>query len=116
MFIPIRIEPMFSYTFSDADGNIVDPSNMTSYNQTMLNAVKYRPAPAGITDIFGFFTWIVTGVKLILNIFMTPIFGVPQFMTNYLYVPAFITVGLGAMLTIVQLAGLYEFASGREIL
>jgi hypothetical protein len=115
-FIPgVRFEPLFGYTFVDADGNTLDFTNSTSFNQTIQNSVKYRPAPAGITDIFGFFSWVITGVKLLVNVFVTPLYGLPQFITNYMYVPSFITTPLGVLLGIVQLLGIYEFATGRSV-
>lgn len=116
MFIPVRIPALFGYTIQDADGNTLDMNDANSFNQTFTNVAKYRPAPAGITDIFGFFSWILTGVKLVINIFVTPIFGLPQFLTNYFYVPAFVSVGFGAMLGIIQICGVYEFATGRELI
>jgi hypothetical protein len=115
-FIPgTRFEPLFGYSFQDADGNTFDMSDPNSFNQTITNAVKYRPAPSGITDIFGFFSWVITGVRLIANIFITPFYGLPMFLTNNFGIPSFITVGIGAVLGIVQLLGLYEFATGRQI-
>jgi hypothetical protein len=115
-FLPgTRFEPLFGYTFKDADGNTVDMSNPDSFNQTMMNAAKYRPAPAGITDIFGFFSWVITGVRLIVNVFITPFYGLPMFLTNNFHIPAFITMGFGAILGLVQLLGVYEFATGRSL-
>lgn len=116
MFIPVQYQTWMSYTFRDANNNLVDPNNQTSWNQTLTNAAEYKPAPTGITDIFGFFTWVVNGVKLIINTLLSPIYGFPQFIVKYFWVPEFIMIYISGVLGFIQILGLYEFTTGRPIL
>ena len=114
-FIVMPAKPLFGYDLTDATGNTASYGNFTQWNQTMRDAATYKQAPSGITDIFGFFSWIVTGIKFILNMLFLPIYGFPQWMTNF-WIPEFITEGFGAILFIIQLLGIYEWATGRPIL
>ena len=106
---------LIGYQLHDANGNVINPSDINSYNATMQNTVAYAPAPSGITDIFGFFTWVLAGGRLIVNAFFMPLFGFPQLLTQF-YVPTFVTYPIGTLLMLIQIVGLYEFFSGREII
>jgi hypothetical protein len=111
----VRIEPLFKNTFMDADGNLVDMNDPDSFNRTLQNTVSYKPAPSGITDIFGFFSWVITGVRVLANIFIAPIFGLAQFVTNNFYVAAFVTSSFMGIFGMLQILSIYEFATGRTI-
>ena len=114
-FIPVQYQTWLDYTFRDAKNNVVDVTNQASWNQTMNVATEYQAAPQGLNDIFGFFTWVINGGKLIVNTLLSPVYGFPQFIVTYFWVPQFLMNYVAATLGIIQIFGLYEFFTGRDI-
>jgi hypothetical protein len=118
-FIQFSITPMFDVGFNDQNNNVVTGDQLSSgdysqYNQSMQNFIGYKPAPSGITDIFGFFSWVITGIRLLFNAFFMPLIGLPQFlMAEPFYLPAFMAGGLGVLIFILQISAAVEFATSR---
>ena len=110
----MTVRPLIGgYVFRDADNNVANYSSTSSYNSTMQNVAAYKPAPLGLSDIFGFFSWVITGIKLIINAFFMPLFGFPTLMESF-WIPNFITQPFGGLLFILEILGLYEFTTGRD--
>jgi hypothetical protein len=117
-FLPgVDVEPMWKQDsmIVDARGVTVNASDFSSYNDSLQSAASYKTAPSGITDIFGFFSWVITGIRLIVNLLFMPLFGVPQFFVTHFWVPIFLAGSMGTLLFIIQLIGIYSFATGREV-
>jgi len=112
--IPFEVNPLFGYTFKDSENRVVNASDSASFNSTFIDIVSYNPAPSGLSDVYGFFSWVVTGGKLMVNAFFFPLFGFPGYLTSF-WIPTFVTYPIGGLLFLIQIVGLYEFLSGREI-
>jgi len=113
-FIPVNYNPLFGYEFRDANNNVVDTSDFESYNRTMHSAITYSPTP-DLTDIFGIFSWVLNGIRILSNTFFMPVYGFPEFLMNF-HVPYMLTLPLGTLLFLIQIIAIYEIASGRRFL
>jgi len=113
-YMPFDIQPLFTYEFKGSENIFINATNSSSYQNTLQDVVEYKPAPAGLTDIFGFFTWVIAGGRFIVNAFFMPLFGFPKLIQKF-WIPEFVTYPIASILFLIQVVGIYEFFSGREV-
>jgi len=113
-FIPLEIQPLWGYEIRDSDANTINVSDSTDYNASLTGVVSFDPAPQGLNDVFGFFSFVITGARFMVNTFFMTLFGFPSFLTQF-NIPAFVTTPIGVVLFVIQMVGMYEFLTGRDI-
>lgn len=112
-FLEMKIVPLFGYGIQDYNSNTVNPNDVTAYNSSMQTFVSYKPPPSGITDVFGFFSWVITGGRMLFNAFMLPLIGLPDFFTNQLLFPPFMSYSFGSIIFLLQTSALIEYFTSR---
>jgi hypothetical protein len=124
--VDMEIAPMFdtSKMIKDSNGNNIDISvknssgEVTGINETLMKSVLENmsaytsPAPA-LTDWLGFFGYVLPAMRFMVNTMMLPVFGLPSFMVEYLYVPSILAYFIGLLLFIAMMLGIVEFITGR---
>jgi hypothetical protein len=109
---------LIGFGFTDANNNYINlsdtsPAGLAAWNKSITSAAEYRPAPGGITDIFGFFSWVVTGMRLIVNIFITPFYDLPMWVSQNFGIIPILTMPFGVALGVLQMIGLFQWATTR---
>lgn len=111
--ISAQINSKQGYTFSDSNGVVVSPSELSSVNSTLQGIATFNPLSFGtFSDIFGL-SWVLAFIRIVINAFFMPLFGLPEFLTGLLGLPAFIVAPFGYLLFLTQCIGAYMLLTGR---
>lgn len=113
-FIPFEFNPLFTYSIRDGNNNVINASDPDAVQAALQDAAQYKPGPESLIDSFGFFSWVVTGGRFLVNGFFMTLTGFPSLMQQF-WIPYIAALPIGAILFIIQMIGLYEFFSGREL-
>jgi len=113
-FIPFDVTPIFGYEFRDAENNVVNATDQSYYNSTLKNTVNFDPAPNSLLEGLAIFSFVINAGKFMVNSFFMPLFGFPAFLQQF-SIPQLATIPIGTTMFIIQVVGLFEFVTGREV-
>jgi hypothetical protein len=97
------------------NGTVVYANQTADYNATIRDVLGFDPikSPGGsFEDTYGFFSFVIKGLRYMVNILIMPLVGFPLLLADF-GVPYYFIFPITTLILIIVIIGMVEFLSNR---